>query len=212
MVNLDLPILNRVKNILTKTEKIDTDVTSVLTKLAEQGVDIDSIITSIGKSGDQASAATIFGKLAGLNDINVPVEDLAKMQIEKYEIYLDGSDVTEQTFKFTNGKKKIRYIAFICKPHSNVVGTIKQGYMVLNVDGSQYSLYNNNDFYGNGYLIYNAPFIPSETNSIAIIESTNEFIAKPPLSVNVNNSFSIKVKIQKNYSVSGHIKAIIYYE
>lgn len=66
MVNLDLPILNRVKNILTKTEKIDTDVTSVLTKLAEQGVDIDSIITSIGKSGDQASAATIFGKLAGL--------------------------------------------------------------------------------------------------------------------------------------------------
>ena len=44
MVNLDLPILNRVKNILTKTEKIDTDVTSVLTKLAEQGVDIDSII------------------------------------------------------------------------------------------------------------------------------------------------------------------------
>lgn len=66
MVNLDLPILNRVKNILTKTEKIDTDVTSVLTKLAEQGVDIDSIITSIGKSGDQASTATIFGKLAGL--------------------------------------------------------------------------------------------------------------------------------------------------
>lgn len=66
MVNLDLPILNRVKNILTKTEKIDTDVTSVLTKLAEQGVDIDSIIKSIGTSGDQASAATIFGKLAGL--------------------------------------------------------------------------------------------------------------------------------------------------
>lgn len=66
MVNLDLPILNRVKNILTKTEKIDTDVTSVLTKLAEQGVDIDSIIASIGTSGDQASAATIFGKLAGL--------------------------------------------------------------------------------------------------------------------------------------------------
>lgn len=66
MVNLDLPILNRVKNILTKTEKIDTDVAGVLTKLAEQGVDIDSIITSIGTSGDQASAATIFGKLAGL--------------------------------------------------------------------------------------------------------------------------------------------------
>ena len=66
MVNLDLPILNRVKNILTKTEKIDTDVASALTKLAEQGVDIDSIITSIGTSGDQASAATIFGKLAGL--------------------------------------------------------------------------------------------------------------------------------------------------
>lgn len=66
MVNLDLPILNRVKNILTKTEKIDTDVTSVLTKLAEQGVDIDSIIKSIGTSGDQASAATLFGKLAGL--------------------------------------------------------------------------------------------------------------------------------------------------
>lgn len=66
MVNLDLPILNRVKNILTKTEKIDTDIASVLTKLAEQGVDIDSIITNIGTSGDQASAATIFGKLAGL--------------------------------------------------------------------------------------------------------------------------------------------------
>lgn len=66
MVNLDLPILNRVKNILTKTEKIDTDVTNILTKLSEQGVDIDSIITSIGTSGDQASAATIFGKLAGL--------------------------------------------------------------------------------------------------------------------------------------------------
>lgn len=67
MVNLDLPILNRVKNILTKTEKIDTDIASVLTKLAEQGVDIDSIITSIGTSGDQAGTATIFGKLAGLS-------------------------------------------------------------------------------------------------------------------------------------------------
>lgn len=66
MVNLDLPILNRVKNILTKTEKIDTDVTNILAKLAEQGVDIDSIITSIGTSGDQASVATIFGKLAAL--------------------------------------------------------------------------------------------------------------------------------------------------
>lgn len=66
MVNLDLPILNRVKNILTKTEKIDTDVTSVLTKLAEQGVDIDSIVKNIGTSGDKASAATIFGKLAGI--------------------------------------------------------------------------------------------------------------------------------------------------
>ena len=66
MVNLDLPILNRVKNILTKTEKIDTDIASVLTKLSEQGVDIDSIIASIGTSGDQASAATLFGKLAGL--------------------------------------------------------------------------------------------------------------------------------------------------
>lgn len=64
MVNLDLPILNRVKNILTKTEKIDTDVASVLTKLSEQGVDIDSIMKNIGTSGDQPSAATLFGSLA----------------------------------------------------------------------------------------------------------------------------------------------------
>lgn len=66
MVNLDLPILNRVKNILTKTEKIDTDVASVLTKLSEQGVDIDSIVKNIGTSGDQADVATLFGKLAEL--------------------------------------------------------------------------------------------------------------------------------------------------
>lgn len=66
MVNLDLPILNRVKNILTRTEKIDADIGNVLTKLSEQGVEINSIISSIGTSEDQASAATLFGKLAGL--------------------------------------------------------------------------------------------------------------------------------------------------
>lgn len=92
MVNLDLPILNRVKNILTKTEKIDTDVTSVLTKLAEQGVDIDSIITSIGKSGDQASTATIFGKLAGLASQSGGAVKSVQRGVATYN---SGSQVTE---------------------------------------------------------------------------------------------------------------------
>lgn len=92
MVNLDLPILNRVKNILTKTEKIDTDVTSVLTKLAEQGVDIDSIIASIGTSGDQASAATIFGKLAGLaSQSGGAVKSVQRIKIDQL---LEGKNAT----------------------------------------------------------------------------------------------------------------------
>ncbi len=94
MVNLDLPILNRVKNILTKTEKIDTDIASVLTKLAEQGVDIDSIITSIGTSGDQASAATIFGKLAGLaSQSGGAIKNVQKMKVNGYSTINDDKYV-----------------------------------------------------------------------------------------------------------------------
>lgn len=96
MVNLDLPILNRVKNILTKTEKIDTDVTSVLTKLAEQGVDIDSIVKNIGTSGDKASAATIFGKLAGIASQSGGT--VKSVQIIKYPNNLSAAEVTDPQF------------------------------------------------------------------------------------------------------------------
>lgn len=113
MVNLDLPILNRVKNILTKTEKIDTDVTSVLTKLAEQGVDIDSIVKNIGTSGDQADVATLFGKLnsmingSGNNKICTP-SDNVKATISKKYYMSRAAIVLSRTSEF-DGAIKIKF-------------------------------------------------------------------------------------------------------
>lgn len=179
---------------------------------------VDEINGKIGTNADSSSQDTLFGfsKNASLKSDETTklsdVFDLVRLKTEVIEVEKPNSTSTKEVeFVFSSGKKKIKYITFDGRYSEDRDAAYLYGStLVFVVDGTQYSFVKpttNDDF---GCINYSSN-ITGEERSVLLQETIETSLN--PISVNVENTFSIKATLKGVSSVSGaDVKMIIYYE
>lgn len=176
---------------------------------------VDEINGKIGTNADFSSQDTLFGfsKNASLKSDETTklsdVFDLVRLKTEVIEV-ANSAGTKEVEFVFSSGKKKIKYITYDGRYSGEEVAAYLSGStIVFVVDGTQYSFVKPTTDDSFGCINYSS-HVTGEDKSVLLQETFETSLN--PISVNVENTFSIKAKLKGNRSVSAHVKMIIYYE
>lgn len=178
---------------------------------------VDEINGKIGTNADFSSQDTLFGfsKNASLKSDETTklsdVFDLVRLKTEVIKVKNpDSTSTKEVEFVFSSGKKKIKYITYDGRISSGKDAAYLSGStIVFVVDGTQYSFVKPKTDDNFGCINYSS-HTTGEDKSVLLQETLETSLN--PISVNVENTFSIKATLTGVRGVSANVKMIIYYE